>query len=123
MLNKTLTGLIVAGLTSAGGMVLGPQSALAMPSAHGTPMPIAADLFIQPVKWIYVTKRHGHRYKARRAGFNHYYGGYWYAQPWWSLSVGPVIVYSATVHGPRYRHKRAGFGYYHRGYWYHRRWW
>jgi hypothetical protein len=46
-------------------------------------------------KWAYHPGRHGHRYKYRRPGYGYYYGGYWYAQPWWLPGYyygGPTIV-------------------------------
>src|SRR5262245_56606712 len=39
--------------------------------------------------WVY-NKRYGPRYRYRRAGYGHYYGGWWYARPWWA--VGPVLA-------------------------------
>ena len=40
-------------------------------------------------KWKYNFRSHGPRYKARRAGFNFFYGGYWYSRAWWN--VGPNV--------------------------------
>ncbi len=35
------------------------------------------------------------RYKHRRKHYVHYYGGYWYSWPWWSISLAvPVYAYS-----------------------------
>lgn len=31
----------------------------------------------------YDRHRHGDRYRHRRHGYNHFYGGYYYASPWW----------------------------------------
>jgi hypothetical protein len=74
--------------------------------------------------WRY-TARYGPRYRYRRAGYGYYYGGYWYARPWWTVGVGPVVVAPGYIaaYGPRYRYARAGYRFYHRGYYYHRRWW
>jgi hypothetical protein len=41
--------------------------------------------------WVYNRKRHGIRYRARRAGFGYYYGGYWYARPWWTPGLNICI--------------------------------
>jgi len=38
-------------------------------------------------RWRY-TARYGPRYRYRRAGYGYYYGGYWYARPWWAIGVG-----------------------------------
>ncbi len=36
--------------------------------------------------------RGGHRYRTRRAGYVHFYNGYYYATPWWTVTVPlPVI--------------------------------
>ena len=34
-------------------------------------------------RFRYNHRHHGKRYKHRRSGFTHYYGGYWYALPFW----------------------------------------
>jgi hypothetical protein len=44
--------------------------------------------------WRYDRHRHGHRYSHRRPGFTYYYGGYYYANPWW---VGPSVGFGVTV--------------------------
>ena len=36
--------------------------------------------------------RGGHRYRHRRDGYTYFYGGYYYAEPWWTVTVPlPVI--------------------------------
>lgn len=35
----------------------------------------------------YDRRRHGPRYRDRRPGFNYYFGGYYYAVPWWSFGI------------------------------------
>jgi hypothetical protein len=73
---------------------------------------------------VYSARVYGPRYRYRRAGYGYYYGGYWYARPWWTVGVAaPVVVYNARLYGPRYRYHRAGYGFYHGGYYYRRRWW
>lgn len=54
--------------------------------------------------WRYDRHRYGHRYRHRRHGYGYYYGGWWYARPWWR---GPVVVAPVPVR-PRYgsRHVR-----------------
>jgi hypothetical protein len=44
----------------------------------------------------YDRHRHGPRYSYRRPGFHHYYGGHYYASPWW---IGPSIGFGITVPG------------------------
>jgi BA14K-like protein len=41
--------------------------------------------------------RHGNRYRYRYGRYNHYYGGYYYSNPWWLVSV-PIVI-----GGSRYR--------------------
>ena len=36
-------------------------------------------------------RNHGPRYRSKRSGYNHYYGGYWYRTPWWMTVVVPVL--------------------------------
>jgi len=38
--------------------------------------------------WVYDSHRYGPRYRYRRAGYGYYYGGYYYARPWWGVGVG-----------------------------------
>jgi hypothetical protein len=122
MLRKTLAALIIAGVASSAGIELGGQpAAAAMPTGY-TPMTTKISSPVQTVAFVYVRGKHGARYRYRRAGYGYHYGGYWYARPWWTIGVGPVVV-GGPVYGPRYRYRRAGYGYYHRGYWYRRRWW
>lgn len=43
---------------------------------------------------------HGRRYKYRRDGYSHFYGGYFYAWPWWynSLYYYPRRTYAYGAH-------------------------
>jgi len=47
--------------------------------------------------------RHGQRYSYRRPGYTHFYGGYWYASPWWlgAAIIPPVVPYMPPRHHPR----------------------
>jgi hypothetical protein len=129
MLKRALTVLMLAGFAGSAGMELGVQSAAAVTPAGYDPMVQLSHSYAVPAAWVYIPAKNGARYKAKRAGYGYYYGGYWYARPWWTVSVvapvvvGPVVVYNPAIHGPRYRARRAGFGVYHGGYWYRRRWW
>jgi len=40
--------------------------------------------------WVY-SSRYGHRYRARRAGYGYYYGGWWYARPYWQPGINLCI--------------------------------
>ncbi len=56
-----------------------------------------ADALVQKVQyqvaWRYNRHRYGHRYRYRRHGYGYFYGGYWYARPWWTIPVpAPVPV-------------------------------
>ena len=125
MLRNMLGALVVAGLAGSAGLATGTESAAAATAAGYIPVANPSS-YVQPARWVYVPGRHGPRYAFRRPGFGYYYGGYWYARPWWTIDVGvpfgPVVEY-APIYGPRYPYWRPGFGFHHRGYWYRRRWW
>jgi hypothetical protein len=42
----------------------------------------------------YDSRRHGHRHRQARPGYHHYYGGYYYANPWW---IGPSIGFGLSL--------------------------
>ncbi|WP_137392260.1 hypothetical protein [Rhodoligotrophos defluvii] len=45
-------------------------------------------------KVVYSRERFGPRYRYKRPGYTHYYGGYWYRTPWWTIGIpgGPTIA-------------------------------
>ena len=75
------------------GLVVGVSS---ISSAAPITAPSGVELLSQaqsvlPVEQIrhrkYRRHRHGRRHRSRRRGHRHYYGGYWYAYPWWLHTV------------------------------------
>ena len=42
-------------------------------------------------------RRHGDRCRYRYGGCRHYYRGYWYRTPWWSIAAVPLIVGGAVI--------------------------
>jgi hypothetical protein len=40
----------------------------------------------------YDRKKHGRRYKYKHGPYVHFYGGYWYASPWWWSVPSPYVV-------------------------------
>jgi hypothetical protein len=42
-------------------------------------------------KVIYSRSRHGPRYRVKRPGYTYYYGGYYYARPWWTPGINLCI--------------------------------
>jgi hypothetical protein len=48
----------------------------------------------------YDRRYHGPRYRDRRAGYNHYRGGYWYRTPFWSFTIpfGGAIASAGSSH-------------------------
>ena len=40
--------------------------------------------------WVY-SNRYGPRYKVRRPGYGYYYGGYYYARPYWTPGINLCI--------------------------------
>ena len=65
----------------------GPVSATAIT----VPKPIATNSDVQTVSWKYIPSRHGKRFHHKTAKYHFYYGGYWYASPFW-LQLGPVTL-------------------------------
>ncbi|MGF7159090.1 hypothetical protein FHS85_000700 [Rhodoligotrophos appendicifer] len=44
-------------------------------------------------KTVYYNRnKYGPRYKYKRPGYGYYYGGYYYAQPWWTVGLPPGFV-------------------------------
>ena len=43
-------------------------------------------------RWAYSPRRHGVRYRTKRANYVYYYNGYYYARPWWTIGVPGVNV-------------------------------
>lgn len=100
---RKLAVLAMAGAVIGGAMVLfvpSPASAAALPGLAG-----AAPLDATVVEEVrshrrrhdsrrYDRHRHGGRYSYRRPGFDYFYGGYYYATPWWT---GPSIGFGVTV--------------------------
>jgi hypothetical protein len=123
MLRKTVAAVALAAFAGVAGLEYAsvPASA-AMPYA---PAPIVSDNpNIQTVAtWVYVKGKHGNRYVKKRKGYGYYYGGYWYAKPWWKYGGAKVWVYNPGKYGPRYKKKRYGYGHYYGGYWYRKPWW
>jgi hypothetical protein len=59
----------------------------------------------------YDRNRHGYRYTHARRGYRHYYGGYFYASPWWlapTLSFGLVMPQYAPQYAPQYSGQSSG---------------
>jgi hypothetical protein len=123
MVRKTLTALVLAAFVgSTGSEFASVASAAAMPIGNA-PVVISSDSNIQPVAWVYVEKKHGKRYRAKRKGYGYYYNGWYYPRPWWTVAgPGPSFVYVEKKHGKRYRAKRKGY-YYYNGWWYPRPYW
>jgi len=99
-----LAALVAGGLQMA---TMGGAAALTLP-VPATPGVDAASQVV-PVKyykkyghrrWRY-TPRYGHRYRYRRHGYGYYYGGWWYARPYWRAPVVPVPV-PAPGYGSRH---------------------
>ena len=52
----------------------------------------------------YDRRRHGPRCRTAFGNCRHYYGGYYYSSPWWTLPlVGTGIVIGSTLGRPSYR--------------------
>lgn len=83
------------------GLMVAPKPAVAMPAL--APLGQAAQAAgsqVEPagtISFSYSTRRHGPRYRVVRPGYRHYYGGYYYRQPYWS----PAYVYQRPVYRTR----------------------
>lgn len=99
MMNK-FYALALSAVLGAGAFAMSGNSASAgaIPAYGGTGVANGGSELLQDVamrgkdKWKWDRKRHGDRYRNRRNGYSNYYGGYYYSEPWWTLSV-PLAVY------------------------------
>ncbi len=95
-----LAALVAAGTTLA---TMGPAAAitpslagLASQSQTGTTGNVVkAGVVIRVNPWWHGRRR----YRARRPGFGYYYGGYWYARPYWRV---PAPVPRPRAYGGRH---------------------
>jgi hypothetical protein len=130
MLRNTLAVLIIAGFSGSAAVETGVQPAAATPLTS-VPVTKTFPSSVQSVRWVYVPRRHGPRFRYRRPGYAYYYGGWWYPRPWWTINVRPILIepeypfydpgYPA-IYGQRYLYWRPGVGVYHGRYRYHPRW-
>lgn len=102
-------GALALGASGASAAMLSPGSSL--PALEGQQLSgiqeVATNRQIR--RWRYNQRRHGVRYSYRRGPYVHYYGGYYYARPWWtydndpgfSISIGipALVVGSSHYHG------------------------
>jgi hypothetical protein len=102
---------------------------------------------------VYDRRVHGSRFVRPHGAYRYFYGGYYYATPWWTFepgvainvapayAAGPtyayrpqhhvrkvittrkVVVYDRHVHGPRFAYRHGPYRYFHAGYYYATPWW
>jgi hypothetical protein len=121
MLKKSIAAMSLAAFIGTVGLEFAAVPASAAVGYIPAPA-LQADVNIQPAAWVYVKGKHGNRYVKKRPGYGYYYGGYYYAKPWWKS--GPTVwIYDPGRYGPRYKVKRGGYGYYYKGYYYRKPWW
>jgi len=99
---------------------------------------------------IYDRRMHGRRFVRAHGPYRYFYGGYYYATPWWTFQPGvavnvapaypayayrpqhhvrkviterTVVTYDRRVHGPRYAYRHGPYRYFHKGYYYASPWW
>jgi len=83
MLRKTITACVLTAFAGVAGFEYGSVPASAAVPYAPAPL-VVGDPNIQPVAtWVYVKKKHGPRYKNKRAGYGYYYKGWYYKKPWW----------------------------------------
>ena len=61
-----------------------------------------ADWNVRHHRWVYNPRIHGHRFAYRNGTHRYFYGGWWYAQPWWGSAPAVVIEPGYTVVEPGY---------------------
>lgn len=88
-----LSALALSGLAM---MILVNPAAAAMVSQTSAYSHVQGSGVQLPVELVarrhrYDRRQHGNRYRSRRAGYTHYYGGYWYRSTWW-LVDDPIVV-------------------------------
>jgi hypothetical protein len=85
---KTIS-LSVAVLFSCGTLAVGSASALPLSNLGGQAQAPSSNIeLVAQKKWQYDGSRHGKRFRKRDKDHVHFYGGFWYASPFWML--GPV---------------------------------
>ena len=51
-----------------------------------------AQRYNQRQRWRYNRARHGQRYRSRRGNYVHYYNGYYYSRPWWTIGIPGIVI-------------------------------
>jgi len=57
--------------------------------------------------WRYNQRRHGNRFRARHGHYRHFYGGYYYARPWWNYRRDPGFAISIGVPAVAYGYRQS----------------
>ena len=123
MLRRTVAAMVVAAFAGVTGLEFAAMPANATMPTGSVPIATKSDPNIQPVAWVYAKGKHGKRFKVKTKGYPYFYGGYYYARPWWTYGAGPNWVYVSKKHGKRFKVKAAGYPYYYGGYYYAKPWW
>jgi hypothetical protein len=63
-------------------------------SPHAQPQQHTSRIYMQ--RRIGVLGAHHQRYRYRRQGYTHFYGGWWYASPWWLESYSDYDYWSSV---------------------------
>jgi hypothetical protein len=122
MLRKTVAAVLVAAFASSAGLEFAAQPASAMPTGS-VPDTFKINSNVQPAAWVYVPGKHGKRWKNKRAGYGYYYGGWWYARPWWTIGPAPGPWVYGPKYGKRYKYRYGPYVYYYNGWYYPKPWW
>ena len=93
--SRIAAGVVAAALSAFGVGLLGSTAHAVTPVMNGVKVsdpaiPLVARKVVKKHGkrvWVY-NKRYGPRYKYRRPGYGYYYGGWWYARPWWTFGPG-----------------------------------
>ena len=105
---KKYQSLALASLLAIGGFAManGGASAAAIPlvtqySADGAGLLQVNHRRSHNERRFWDRRRHGDRCRWRRGDCRHYYRGYYYRTPWWSIAAVPLIVGGAVIAGDR----------------------
>ena len=107
MFKQTFLSIMLIG-AGAIGFAATPASALPLPAAGQAPLDTASNTELlqeaasrprHRFNRHYNLRRHGPRCSYRRGNCRHYYGGFYYNNPWWL--VGPAIGAAVILSAPR----------------------
>lgn len=74
-------------LFGVGTLALGQASASPLNNHNGLYQPSSSNIELVAQQWQYNQSKHGKRFRKRDDDHVHFYGGFWYASPFWMISA------------------------------------